>query len=126
MPVPAFLLAAAMVLPPDVPLDVQIIQEGSRYVLRTNDPAKSLYTYDRDQPGQSNCAGRCLVLWPPLRVGARAQPAGRWTAIVRRGGIRQWAFDGKPVYTFAHDTDGRATGDGIGGVWHLLATFPAR
>jgi predicted lipoprotein with Yx(FWY)xxD motif len=126
MAFPAFLLATAMVLPPDVPLDVQIIQEGSRYVLRTNDPAKSLYTYDRDRPGKSNCAGRCIALRPPLRVGARAQPVGRWTVIVRPGGVRQWAFDGKPVYTFAHDTDGRATGDGTDGVWHLLATFPAR
>lgn len=126
MPLPVFLLAAAMVMPPDVPLDVQIIQEGSRYVLRTNDPARSLYTYDRDPRGKSSCVGHCAAAWPPLRVSVRARPVGRWTAIIRPGGSRQWAFDGKPVYTCAHDADGRATGDGAGGLWHLLETFPAR
>jgi predicted lipoprotein with Yx(FWY)xxD motif len=126
MPVPALLLAATMVMPPEVPLDVQIIQEGSRYVLRTNDPAKSLYTYDRDRGGKSDCMGRCAKAWPPLRVSSRARPAGQWSIVARPDGGRQWAFDGKPVYTSARDVDGRATGDDAGGVWHLLPTFPAR
>lgn len=125
MPLPLFMLAG-MVMPPDVPIDVQIIAEGSRYVLRTIDPAQSLYTYDRDAPDKSNCTGQCAAAWPPLKVSARARPTGRWTVIARPDGIRQWAFDRKPVYINAHDGEGRTTGDGADGVWHLLATFPAK
>jgi predicted lipoprotein with Yx(FWY)xxD motif len=126
LPAPLLVFAAAMLLPPDTPIDVQIISESGRYVLRTADPAKSLYTHDRDPPGQATCLDRCARAWPPLRVSARAVPVGRWTVVVRPDGQRQWAFDGKPVYTHAADSDGRATGDAVGGVWHLLDTFPVR
>lgn len=119
------LALAGMVMPPDVPLDVQVIQEEGRYVLRTFDQAKPLYTHDGDKAGAPACLGSCAVAWPPLRVSARARPVGRWTVVTRPDKVRQWAFDGKPVYTFARDTDSRATGDGSGGVWHLLPTFPA-
>ncbi|MFT4027664.1 MAG: hypothetical protein QM676_12795 [Novosphingobium sp.] len=119
-----------MTMPPDVPIDVQIIAENGRYVLRTADPAQSLYTYDRDQPGKSNCTAACALAWPPLKVSARAAALNRviphWSVIVRPDGVRQWAYDRKPVYLNAHDPEGRATGDGADGVWHLLTTFPAR
>ena len=104
----------------------QIIEENGRFVLRTNDAAKPIYTYDRDAPGQSRCTEPCAVAWPPLRVSDRARPTGRWTVIARSDGVRQWAFDRRPVYTNAHDTEGRATADGASGVWHLLPSFPAR
>jgi predicted lipoprotein with Yx(FWY)xxD motif len=120
------LVLAAMVMPPDVPIEVQIIQEGSRYVLRTADEAKPLYTYDRDRPGTSKCLGSCAAAWPPLRAGTLARSTGKWTIVTRPDRVRQWAFAGKPVYTNAHDAESRATGDGAGGVWHLLRTFPAR
>jgi predicted lipoprotein with Yx(FWY)xxD motif len=120
------LVLAAMVMPPDVPFDVQIIQESGRYVLRTMDGAKPLYTYDRDPPGKSACVEQCAAAWPPLRVGPRSKPVGRWTVIARADGGRQWAFAGKPVYTFARDSGSTATGDGMGGVWHLLPSSPAK
>jgi predicted lipoprotein with Yx(FWY)xxD motif len=120
------LLAASVAALPDTPLDVQIIAESGRFVLRTNDPAKALYTYDRDAPGRSTCSGSCAVAWPPLRVSERARPIGRWKIIARADGARQWTFDGKPIYTNAGDPEARAAGDGAGGVWHQLMTFPAR
>lgn len=125
MALPLIVLAAS-IMPPDVPFDVQIIQESGQYVLRTMDGAKPLYTYDRDTPGKSACTDKCAEAWPPLRVGARSKPAPRWTVIVRPDGVRQWAYDRKPVYTYASDAESRATGDGLGGVWHLLPTTPAR
>ena len=57
MSFPILLLAASMILPPDTPTDVQIIQEGNRYVMRTSDSARPLYTYDRDQPQKPTCLG---------------------------------------------------------------------
>jgi predicted lipoprotein with Yx(FWY)xxD motif len=119
-------LAATFVLPPDVPSDVQIIEESGRYVMRSNPSDKALYTYDRDRPDQSTCIAQCAAFWPPLRARSGARPVGRWTSIRRADGSAQWAFGGRPVYMFAHDPEGRATGDGTGGVWHALPTIPAR
>lgn len=125
MPLPLVVLAAT-IMPPDVPYDVQIIQESGRYVLRTMDGAKPLYTYDRDTPGKSTCVGACAKAWPPLRVGPNGKPKPGWTIIVRPDGVRQWAHAGKPVYTFVRDAESTASGDGMGGVWHLLPSLPAK
>ena len=46
---------------------------------------------------------------------------GDWSVVKRDDGSSQWAYKGKPVYTYAKDTAGKATGDGVGGVWHLVA-----
>ena len=27
----------------------------------------TLYTYDKDQPGMSNCTGQCAGHWPPIQ-----------------------------------------------------------
>ncbi len=43
---------------------------------------------------------------------------------MRADGTSQWAFDAKPVYTFIRDGEGTATGDGMGGAWHLLPSTP--
>jgi predicted lipoprotein with Yx(FWY)xxD motif len=125
MAFPAIALAMALALPPDVPYDAQIIKEGNVYVIRTADPAKPLYTFDRDQPGISNCVDACAAAWPPLLVKS-GKPINKWKVITRPDGSKQWALDGKPVYTYAKDPEGQATGDGVGGVWHLLPTIPAQ
>ena len=125
MALSAIAFAMALALPPDVPYDVQIIKEGNQYVMRTSDPARPLYTFDKDQKGKSNCVDACAAAWPPLLV-KTGKPINKWTVITRADGAKQWAFDGKPVYTFAKDSEGRATGDGVGGVWHLLPTVPAK
>jgi predicted lipoprotein with Yx(FWY)xxD motif len=118
-------IALALAYPSDVPYDAQIIKEGDQYVIRTADPAKPLYTYAKDEPGKSNCTGACATAWPPLLV-KQGKPIDKWTVITRPDGAKQWAFEGKPVYTFAKDSEGRASGDGVGGVWHLLPTIPAK
>ena len=124
----SFLLSilAAAAQPPAVPSDVQAIKEGEVFVMRSLDGGKPLYTYDKDEPGKSNCVDRCLAAWPALTAKAGAKPTGKWTVVSRPDGAAQWAFDGKPVYTFVRDTEGNATGDGMGGVWHLLPTTPAK
>lgn len=118
------ILAAAAA--PAVPPEVQTITENGAVVLRSLDGNKPLYTFDKDEPGKSNCTDRCLAAWPALPAKAGAKPTGKWTVIARPDGASQWAFDGKPVYTFVRDTEGTATGDGMGGVWHLLPTTPAK
>lgn len=120
-----FALAAAA-QPPAVPPQVQTIKEGDVYVMRTLDGAKPIYTYDKDEPAKSNCVDRCLAAWPAVTAPAGAQPVGQWTVIARPDGASQWTYQGKPVYTFVRDSDSTATGDGMGGVWHLLPTASAK
>lgn len=104
---------------PITPADVSLIQEGHGYVFRS-DASLPLYTFDKDAPGRSNCEGACATAWPPLIASAGSRPVGEWTLVKRGDGKLQWAWRGKPVYTYSRDGSDRATGDGLGGVWRLL------
>jgi predicted lipoprotein with Yx(FWY)xxD motif len=91
----------------------------------------TLYTFDKDTPGKSNCGvGQCLTNWPPLSVssgGATSVGAGLssgdFSTITRDDGTNQVTFHEIPLYYFAGDKAvGDTTGDGVGGVWHLATT----
>jgi predicted lipoprotein with Yx(FWY)xxD motif len=80
----------------------------------------TLYTFDRDTAGTSNCNGVCAANWPPLAAAADSKPSGQWTVITRGDGGKQWAYKGKPLYTFSKDAKpGEANGDGVNNVWHI-------
>ncbi|HUI14105.1 MAG TPA: hypothetical protein VL048_11630 [Xanthobacteraceae bacterium] len=82
----------------------------------------TLYTFDRDSSGTSNCNGVCTNNWPPFNAPADAKPSGDWTVVTRKDGSKQWAYKGKPLYTFYHDGDpGDAKGDGVNNIWHIAA-----
>jgi predicted lipoprotein with Yx(FWY)xxD motif len=61
---------------------------GGKMVL-TDANGMTLYIFDRDEPGVSNCYEQCAINWPPLMADASATGEGDFT------------------------------GDGVGGVWHL-------
>jgi len=81
----------------------------------------TLYTFDKDAAGKSVCNGPCATNWPPLIVADNSKAAGDWTIVVRDDGQKQWAYKGKPLYTWAKDTKpGDTTGDGfMNGVWNV-------
>jgi predicted lipoprotein with Yx(FWY)xxD motif len=80
----------------------------------------TLYTYDKDEAGKTNCYDKCATNWPPLKAAADAKAEGDWTIVDRTDGTKMWAYDGKPLYTFIKDKKaGDVTGDGVGGVWHI-------
>ncbi|MCY1412534.1 Secreted repeat [compost metagenome] len=81
----------------------------------------TLYTFDKDSDGKSACNGQCATNWPPLMAaeGAKADDDD-WTVVTRDDGGKQWAYYGKPLYTFIQDQKpGDKTGDGKMGVWHI-------
>lgn len=85
------------------------------------------YVYDKDKtPGRSACAGECLKFWKPATAPDGAGEAGDWTIISGPGGARQWAHQGKPLYTFAKDRiPGDAFGDKLDGeAWHPAVFKP--
>ena len=80
----------------------------------------TLYTFDKDAGGKSMCNGDCATNWPPLKVMDGEKAEGKWTQIKRDDGKKQWAYDGKPLYTFVKDKKaGDMTGDGVKDVWHV-------
>lgn len=80
----------------------------------------TLYTYDQDAMGKSSCYDQCAENWPPLAAEAGAMGDDDWTVVKRDDGTLQWAYYGKPLYTFVKDMKaGDMTGDGKGGVWHM-------
>jgi predicted lipoprotein with Yx(FWY)xxD motif len=82
----------------------------------------TLYTFDRDTAGTSNCNGVCPNNWPPFKAPADAKPSGDWTIITRSDGSKQWAYKGQPLYTFYKDgNSGDVSGDGVNKVWHIAA-----
>jgi len=88
----------------------------------TDPNGMTLYTYAKDVPGsgKSECSGACAFAWPPFLAGAGAQGSGNWTLIKRDDGRMQWAYKGRPVYTYVKDTKpGEMSGDKDGGVWFV-------
>jgi predicted lipoprotein with Yx(FWY)xxD motif len=82
----------------------------------------TLYTFDRDAAGKSNCNGACVGNWPPLAAAADAKVAGDWSIVTRDDGGKQWAYKTKPLYTFSKDAKpGDVAGDGVNNVWHIAA-----
>ena len=82
----------------------------------------TLYTFDKDADGKSMCNGECAKNWPPLMVKAEDEAAkDKWTQVTRDDGTKQWAYDGKPLYTFIKDkAPGDMTGDKMKDVWHVV------
>ena len=113
----------------------------------TTSAGMTLYTtaMDERKPGVFGCSGTrsekgrrgggfplpryehrrtCIQRWLPFAPIAGVEPIGRWTILTRPNDQKQWAFDGKPVYTSTRD---KAPGDVNGtmgfarhGVWRLV------
>ena len=80
----------------------------------------TLYTFDKDDAGVSNCNGGCATQWPPLAAPNDADEKGDYTVVTRADGSKMWAYKDEPLYLWIGDKRaGQTTGDGVGGVWHI-------
>jgi predicted lipoprotein with Yx(FWY)xxD motif len=88
----------------------------------TDQKGMTLYTFDKDTAGsgKSVCNGMCATNWPAFMATSTDSASGDWSIVTRDEGTKQWAFKGKPLYTFAKDTaPGDMKGDGfLNGAWH--------
>lgn len=77
----------------------------------------ALYTFDGDTvPNQSTCTGSCLTIWPAHSATSSDKASGNFTIFTRSDGTLQWAYKGKPLYTFVSDTpSNNGTGEGLQG-----------
>ncbi|MET3899951.1 putative lipoprotein with Yx(FWY)xxD motif [Devosia sp. UYZn731] len=97
---------------------VKTSEIGGKAVL-TDAKGMTLYTFDKDTAGVTNCYDDCATKWPPAMAAADAKADGDFTLVDRKDGSKMWAHKGMPLYLWFKDTKaGDTTGDGVGGVWH--------
>ena len=80
----------------------------------TNGEGMTLYVFDRDVAGsgKSVCNGPCAANWPPQLAGSDSTAFGKYSIVTRDDGVKQWAYDGRPLYAWSKDKKaGDRTGD---------------
>ncbi len=105
----------------------QDVKVASKYNLGsylTDAKGMSLYTFKKDSPGKSACAGDCVTRWPLFyreKVGVSGDlKASDFGTITRDDGQKQTTFKGMPLYYFAMDkAPGDTTGHDVKEVWYL-------
>ena len=97
---------------------------GGKEIL-TDAKGMTLYIWDKDAVGVSNCYDKCAVAWPPMWVAADTAVSGDFTLVDRtdatgdHANMKIVAYKGWPLYLWVKDTKpGDTTGDGVGGTWH--------
>ena len=88
---------------------------------------RTLYLFGSDQGTTSSCSASCRQTWAPVVDGGSAARAGtgldaaKLTTVVQADGVRQVAYNGHLLYTYAGDrAAGDTNGQGVGGVWFAV------
>lgn len=107
------------------------IQTNEIYLIN-NSPSKgnyltdlkgmTLYTFDQDTIGASNCYDACANIWPSYVFSVNpASVSENIGSITRKDGSKQWAWKGKALYYYSGDKNaGDTNGDGVEGTWHIV------
>ena len=79
-----------------------------------NDRGEKLYVLDVDSsPDTSSCVGSCGKTWSPFVAAPDAKPLAGWSVIARADGVRQWAYQHKPLYRPADGVEPRIPDNGV-------------
>jgi len=84
-----------------------------------------VYTYSKDKKnGKPTCTGACAATWIPATGTPQAGPAdvfpGQFGLVTGAGGVKQITYDGLPLYLLKDAKPLAVTGNGQGGVWHVV------
>ena len=110
------------------PGDVVLIVEQSRlgYVLAEGNQVV-VYTYANDKKGgPPTCTGACAATWLPLTVQNKplvelgAKLPGVLGTVSTAEGHKQITYNGYPLYILKGAGPFAVTGDGMGGMWHVI------
>src|SRR5262245_5475798 len=87
---------------------LKMMQTPSGQVLTTPE-GMTVYTYEKDGDGVSNCNGECAREWPPIMAKPGDKLKGKLTLIKRADGTLQWADEEEPLYTYVEDKKRRGS-----------------
>ena len=104
--------AAPLKVTPTTPAGITLVEVvrdegGGQPVLlwyRPGDEAgRTLFEFDQDRPGISNCRDACAQEFRPLTASSGAKAFGDWSIVRRPDGGRQWTYQSHPLYVWTKE-----------------------
>jgi predicted lipoprotein with Yx(FWY)xxD motif len=110
---------------PPVGTTVMIVQKSAIGYVLAEANHQVVYTYSKDtKNGKPTCTGACAEAWPPATGMPQAGPADVFPAqfglVKNASGVQQITYDGMPLYLLKGAAPLATTGNGVGGVWHVV------
>ena len=110
---------------PPVGTTVMIVQKSAIGYVLAEANHQVVYTYSKDKKnGKPTCTGACAETWLPATGTPQAGPAdvfpGQFGLVTGAGGVKQITYDGMPLYLLKGAAPLATTGNGVGGVWHVV------
>jgi predicted lipoprotein with Yx(FWY)xxD motif len=110
---------------PAVGTTVMIVQKSSIGYVLAEANHQVVYTYSKDtKGGKPTCTGACAATWLPATGTPQAGPAdvfsGQFGLVTRADGTKQITYNGLPLYLLKGAARLATTGNGQGGVWHVV------
>jgi predicted lipoprotein with Yx(FWY)xxD motif len=111
---------------PAVGTTVLIVQHSSLGWVMAKADGQVVYTYGKDSKGGApTCTGSCAAVWAPVTGVPKAGPAdtfpGALGMVTGADGKKVITYNGYPLYTFVGAPPLSTKGNGIEGVWHVIA-----
>lgn len=104
-----------------------LIGDTSLGKVLTDSNGMTLYLFQKDTAGQSNCTGGCAQIWPAATVPQGVTPTagpgitGKLGVIQRADGSYQVTINGMPLYLYSGDSKpGDTNGQGVKGIWYVV------
>ena len=110
---------------PAVGTTVMIVQKSAVGYVLAEANHQVVYTYSKDKKDRKpTCTGTCAETWIPATGTPQAGPAdvfpGQFGLVTGAGGVKQITYDGLPLYLLKDAKPLAVTGNGQGGVWHVV------
>jgi predicted lipoprotein with Yx(FWY)xxD motif len=110
---------------PAVGTTVMIVQKSAIGYVLAEANHQVVYTYSKDKKGgKPTCTGSCAATWLPATGTPQAGPAdvfpGQFGLVTRASGTKQITYNGLPLYLLKDAQPLATTGNGQGGVWHVV------
>ncbi len=110
---------------PPVGTTVMIVQKSAIGYVLAEANHSVVYTYDKDKKGGApTCTGTCAQTWLPATGMPQAGPGdhfpGQFALVKTASGVEQITYEGLPLYTLAGAKPLMTSGNGQGGVWHVV------
>jgi len=110
---------------PAVGTTVMIVQKTAIGYVLAEANRQVVYTYSKDKKGgKPTCTGACAATWLPATGTPEAGPADVFPAqfglVTRANGTKQITYNGLPLYLLKGAAGLATTGNGQGGVWHVV------
>jgi predicted lipoprotein with Yx(FWY)xxD motif len=110
---------------PAIGTTVMIVQKTAIGYVLAEANRQVVYTYSKDtKGGKPTCTGACADTWLPATGTPEAGPAdvfsGQFGLVTRANGVKQITYNGLPLYLLKGAAGLATTGNGQGGVWHVV------